>query len=70
MPTVTAGKAGGNAIWCSTRSPSGLTSRQAWTLEHIVRCPACGCWMTVTDRALRDGEVPAGAICRHFEAAP
>ena len=30
----------------------GLTSQQAWTHEHIVRC-TCGAWLVVTEHELR-----------------
>lgn len=50
----------------------GLTSRQAWALDHITRCPSCGAWMLVTQAALShataDGYVPP-AVCEHYRAA-
>jgi len=49
----------------------GLTTRQAWALEHIARCPSCGAWMLLTGAALRSattaGYVPP-AICEHYRA--
>lgn len=48
----------------------GLTSRQAWALEHITRCPSCGRWVLVSDQTLwlitGDGYVPP-AVCEHFQ---
>jgi hypothetical protein len=41
---------------------TGLTSRQAWTLEHIARC-TCGSWMVLTDRQLTATDKPA---CPHI----
>lgn len=32
---------------------AGLSSRDAWALEHITHCPTCGAWEVVTDRELR-----------------
>lgn len=43
----------------------GLTSRQAWTLAHIVRC-TCGAWVLVTDRELADETAAEPVVCRHF----
>ena len=39
----------------------GLTSQQAWTLEHIERCYCCGAWTVVTQHG---GKRPA--ICSHL----
>ena len=44
---------------------SGLTSRQQWTHDHIVRC-TCGAWIVVTDQQLRAGQP---AACSHVEPA-
>lgn len=47
----------------------GLTSRQTWTLHHIVRCGACGSWQVVTDQVLASissGVYEYPAICDHF----
>ena len=43
---------------------SGLTSRQQWTHDHIVRC-TCGAWTVVTDQQLRAGD----HTCPHISAA-
>jgi len=73
MPTVPpfSPAAPGAHRFSACRVGSGLTSRQAWALEHITRCPSCGKWVLVTERALRlissDGYVPA-AVCDHFRA--
>ena len=50
----------------------GLTSRQAWTLNHITRCPLCGAWECLTNyealtRAAPGYEVPA--FCSHLTPA-
>ena len=47
----------------------GLTSRQAWTLNHIQRCELCGAWEVLTNfealtRAAPGYEVPA--FCSHL----
>jgi hypothetical protein len=39
----------------------GLTSQQAWTLEHIERCYCCGAWTVVTKHG---GAKPA--TCQHL----
>lgn len=44
----------------------GLTSRQAWTLQHIARCSACGSWVLLTDRELTGDVTAVGVVCRHF----
>lgn len=31
---------------------AGLTSRDAWALEHITHCPTCGAWEVVTEAEL------------------
>jgi len=41
---------------------SGLTAKQAWTAQHIGRCPGCGAWMVLTER--HGGKRPA--ICVHL----
>lgn len=51
-----------------SRAHPGLTSRQAWTLEHIVRCPSCGSWTTVLDREITEGLMDGVAVCQHFGA--
>ena len=76
MPTIPRGRARRHALTPKTVlrvGPSGLTgltSRQAYALEHIVRC-TCGSWMLVTDPELREltaaGYV-ADPVCRHFSA--
>lgn len=73
MPTVPRGRARRHALTPKTVrrvGPTGLTSRQAYALEHIVRC-TCGSWMLVTDPELREvtaaGYV-ADPVCRHFSA--
>lgn len=47
---------------------SGLTSRDAWTLQHITRCPSCGTWelITETERTFRELGIHARpALCKH-----
>lgn len=73
MPTVPRGRARRHALTPKTVprvGPTGLTSRQAYALEHIVRC-TCGSWMLVTDPELHEltaaGYV-ADPVCRHFSA--
>lgn len=70
MPTITATADNAYQSSVATRARLGLTSRQAWTLDHIVRCPACGAWTTLTDAELSEGAATAAdPICRHFQAA-
>lgn len=71
MPTVPRGRARRHALTPKSVprvGPTGLTTRQAYALEHIVRC-TCGSWMLVTDPELREvtavGYV-ADPVCRHF----
>lgn len=48
---------------------SGLTSRQAWTHDHIARCPTCGAWEVITEREATFRELGIHAtpvICKHF----
>ncbi|MGL5856973.1 MAG: hypothetical protein ACRC35_00930 [Angustibacter sp.] len=50
----------------------GLTSVQAWTLGHIVRCPGCGVWVVVTDHmleALLLGRAAVPVVCAHLVEA-
>lgn len=44
---------------------NGLTSRQQWGLEHIVRC-TCGSWLMVHDWQLHNDTPPD---CPHIRAA-
>ena len=44
---------------------NGLTSRQAWTLEHIARC-TCGSWTVITEWQLKSTTPPA---CTHLNPA-
>lgn len=73
MPTVPRGRARRHALTPKTVprvEPTGLTSRQAYALEHIVRC-TCGSWMLVTDpelRLLAAAGYVADPVCRHFSA--
>lgn len=48
---------------------NGLTSRQEWTHDHIVRC-TCGSWMVVMDLELRAlTECDIHPTCPHITAA-
>jgi len=47
---------------------NGLTSRQAWTHEHIARC-SCGSWMVVTDRQLHALNNDIHPTCPHITPA-
>lgn len=44
---------------------NGLTSRQAWTLEHITRC-TCGSWTVTTEWQAKSA---APYACPHINAA-
>ena len=73
MPTIPRGRARRHALTPKSVprvGPTGLTSRQAYALEHIVRC-TCGSWMLVTDpelRLLTAAGYVADPVCRHFSA--
>lgn len=70
MPTITATTDSSHSASAPTRPHPGLTSWQAWTLAHIVRCPACGAWTTLTETELSEGAATsADPVCRHFQAA-
>lgn len=46
----------------------GLTTRQARTHDHIVRCPSCGSWMIAADEeaeVLGGSGVTVPAVCCH-----
>ena len=48
----------------------GLTSQQAWSQAHIVRCSCCGAWECLTNfealmRAAPGYKVPA--MCSHLQ---
>lgn len=52
------------------RRLAGLTTRQAWTLDHIAHCPVCGAWEVVTDDELHRRGAPTYTPpewCRHGE---
>lgn len=76
LPTVASASAiaSSNArVPSRTRSHAGLTSAQAWTLDHITHCPACGAWEVVTERVLRARREPsfvAPPWCRHSIGDP
>lgn len=47
---------------------AGLTSRDAWALDHITHCPTCGAWEVVTEAELRrraDPQWCAEPWCNH-----
>ena len=47
----------------------GLTSQQAWTLEHIERCYCCGAWTVLTEREvdlIADERYIPPATCKHL----
>lgn len=58
------------ALYRGAQSPAtrrvGLTSRQAWALEHIVRCSSCGSWVLVTAKELAVETAAQTTLCRHF----
>ena len=56
---------------CPSRLHRDLRSRQAWTLDHIIRC-SCGAWVVVPDevlQAIAAGTFAFPIICPHFRAA-
>lgn len=47
---------------------AGLSSRDAWALDHITHCPTCGAWEVVTETELRrraDPQWRAEPWCGH-----
>lgn len=44
---------------------NGLTSRQEWTHEHIVRC-TCGSWLVITDWQLKQLADDTRPVCPHI----
>ena len=70
MPTVSRFRHVRESVPSNRLVRVGLTSRQAWALEHITRCPSCGTWVLASDQTLSlitaDGYV-APAVCEHFQ---
>ncbi len=71
MPTVHRTQPAREAVTTNPLPRVGLTSRQAWAMEHITRCPSCGKWVLVgNDQTLAqitsEDYVPP-AVCAHFQ---
>lgn len=48
---------------------TGLTSRQAWTHDHIHRCLTCGAWEVITDaeKRMRQADLMSTPdVCQHL----
>ncbi len=71
MPTVHRTRPAREAVATNPLPRVGLTSRQAWAMEHITRCPICGKWVLVgNDRTLAQitsEDYVAPAVCAHFQ---
>ncbi len=71
MPTVHRTRPAREAVPTNPLPRVGLTSRQAWAMEHITRCPSCGKWVLVgNDRTLAQitsEDYVAPAVCAHFQ---
>ncbi len=70
MPTVSRFRHVRESVPSNPLARVGLTSRQAWALEHITRCPSCGTWVLVSDQTLwliTCAGYVAPAVCEHFQ---
>lgn len=55
--------------WTEADAARGLTSTQAWTQAHILRCPNCGAWECLSNFEALMRHAPgyiAPAICQHL----